>query len=357
MRTFIYLLLSVFSLGSLQAQDQFENRVKEIKIQITNISTEEKAKLQKEVEDINKKLERKEITSSEAEKQKNERAQSCADRIEKRVRPLEEELQRIVKGEVENAEVKSNDNPIDDIKSEIDESMSDIKTTIKEKKNRKKSKSENLTTSQFVFAFGLNNILTDGKLNSISNNGIKAGTSRFYEWGVTWKSRLSQNSPLLNIKYGLSLTYNNLRPENNTYFVKSVNQTVIQPFGKDLYTEPYFRTTNLVIPVHLEFDFSKKMIKDDQPIIKTQRSLRIGLGGYAGINTRTKQIYEYKEDGLRNTITSKGDWNTNTFVYGLSGYIGYKNMSLYTKYDLNPFFANNNIKQNNVSLGLRFDFH
>lgn len=357
MRTLIFLLVTVLSYGTMQAQPPFESRVKWIKEQIASISAEEKAKLQKEIEEINKKLERNEISGLEAEKQKNESAMACADRIESRVSPLEEELQQMVKEEVENSESQTTINPIEEIKTELDDSLADIKISIKDKKNKKKFKSENRTTTQFVFALGLNNALTDGELNSINDNGIKTGTSRFYEWGLTWKTRLSETSPLLNLKYGLSLTYNNLRPDNNNLFVKMGNQTFLENYPIELYSEPYFRMTNLVIPVHLEFDFSKKIKKEDVTVIKTQKSLRIGIGGYAGINTRTKQIYEFKEDGLKNEIISKGNWNTNSFIYGLSGYIGYKKISLYTKYDLNPIFSNNPVKQNNVSLGIRFDFH
>ena len=44
-------------------------------------------------------------------------------------------------------------------------------------------------------------------------------------------------------------------------------------------------------------------------------------------------------------------------LYTVSAYLGYGQTSLYVKYDLNPMFKNNNIDQNNVSLGIRFDFN
>ena len=53
----------------------------------------------------------------------------------------------------------------------------------------------------------------------------------------------------------------------------------------------------------------------------------------------------------------KGDFNVNKFGYGLSTYVGYGATSLYLKYDLNPLFNDNVVKQNNVSLGVRFDFN
>ncbi|NJW55231.1 hypothetical protein HC175_20155, partial [Salinimicrobium sp. CDJ15-91] len=51
----------------------------------------------------------------------------------------------------------------------------------------------------------------------------------------------------------------------------------------------------------------------------------------------------------------KGDYNTNEFIYGLSGYVGFGGTSLYVKYDLNPIFKDPNPELNNISVGLRFD--
>ena len=72
---------------------------------------------------------------------------------------------------------------------------------------------------------------------------------------------------------------------------------------------------------------------------------------------KSKQILKYDDNNLNATERLKGDFNTTDFIYGLSSYIGYKSTSLYLKYDLNPLFKNNSVKQNNISLGLRFDFN
>lgn len=374
MKPFIYLFVMFFSLaGVVNAQsDRFEDRIKEIKNDIEIITAQEKATLEEEVAEINAKLKEKKITESEAELQKRAKAEACADRIEARIEPLERELQRLVKGEVEAQESDADimedvmedvEEDIEDAKEDIEEAKQDIKEAMDDfkisigKKNRKKNRSESRTTSQFVFAFGINNLANDGSLNEIENNGIRASNSRFYEWGWTWKTRLLENSPLLNLKYGPSLTYNNLRPENNQYYVKNDGQTVLANHPQTLTDEAYFRTINLVLPVHLEFDFSKKRMHDDQAVVKTQKGFRVGAGGYAGLNVRSKQILEYKSDGLTTEQETRGDYNVNSFVYGVSGYVGYKDISVYVKYDLNPLFQDNAIDQNNVSLGLRFDFH
>lgn len=367
----LFLLFSLFS----YTQSAFENRIKMIKNDIEIIKLQEKETLRLEVEAINARLDKGEITSSEAEIQKKAVAEKCADRIESRIEPLEKEIQALVKGEVEDK-----DDRIDNLDDEDDEDQEDEENEkdddeeeYRDKKKReidfdgfsidwkprkhKKYRGESRTTTQFVFAFGLNNLVTDGDLGSIEDNGIKLSNSRFYEWGWTWKTRLAQNSPFLNLKYGLSFTYNNLRPENNQYYIKTGDKTVLANHPESLRDEPYFRTINMVVPVHLEFDFSKKRMSEESAIIRTQKTFRMGIGGYAGINIRSKQLLEYKADGLETEQTTRGDYNTSDFIYGLSAYFGYKDVSLYTKYDLNPLFTDNDTDQNNISLGLRFDFH
>src|SRR5690606_16482910 len=122
--------------------------------------------------------------------------------------------------------------------------------------------SESRTTSQFVLAVGLNNLETN---NSVAHSDYSIWGSHFYEWGVTWNTRIFKNSNLLHAKYGLSLMYNNLRPTDNRYFTEDGDQTNLEVSGIDL-DDSRFRNVNLVVPVHLEFDFTKKEIRDDKTI-------------------------------------------------------------------------------------------
>jgi len=114
----------------------------------------------------------------------------------------------------------------------------------------------------------------------------------------------------------------------------------------------------LVAPLHLEFDFSKNKTKDGKPFFQSHQSFRLGLGCYAGLRLKSKQFQLFDDgNGHKVTLREKGDFNVNNFIYGISGYIGYNQTSLYVKYDLNPMFENNTVKQNNISLGVRFDLN
>ena len=98
-------------------------------------------------------------------------------------------------------------------------------------------------------------------------------------------------------------------------------------------------------------------MKDGLKSFSTHQSFRFGIGGYLGLRVKSKQKLEYNIDGNDVYEKALGSFNVNDFIYGVSTYIGYKSTSLYLKYDLNPIFKDNVVKQNNISLGIRLDLN
>jgi len=342
MRNFtIYLILFFFLVVSkVVGQETFESQAKKIADKIEKITKDEKEILKQEVEAVNVQLSEGKITQEQAEKRKKELAEARAVIIEEKVTLAQNELNDLVQAKVDG---------------KIKEDSSKVyMISFKHKKRDKDSiYGEKRTTSQFVFAMGLNNTLADGKLQ---DSNYRFMGSHFYEWGFTYNSRLLKNDNLLHAKYGLSLMYNNIRPTDNRSFVVDGDQTNLVTNPTHL-TESRFRNVYLAVPVHLEFDFTKAEENNGKTYFKTHKSFRFGIGGYAGINVKSKQILKFEEEDLKYKTTVKGDYNVNNFVYGLSSYIGYRELSLYFKYDLNPLFENNLVKENNISLGLRVDLN
>ena len=152
--------------------------------------------------------------------------------------------------------------------------------------------------------------------------------------------------------------YNQLHATDNRVFADINNQTVLVDAGVETKAKrTYFKNVYFVVPMHLEFDFSKTKIVDDKKVFKSHTGARFGIGGFVGVNTNSKQFIEYEQNGYKFKELQKGDFNVNDFTYGVSTYIGYKQTSLYLKYDLNPIFKNNPVDQNNISLGIRFDWN
>ncbi|WP_291285813.1 hypothetical protein [Flavobacterium sp.] len=338
----IHLVILVFLFVSkVLGQETFESRAKKIAHKIEKVTKEEKENLKVEVEAVNVQLSEGKITHEQADKRKKELAEARAVIIEEKVTAAQNELSDLVQQKVDG---------------KIKEQDSSRTYTIRWNTKRWSKDSihgERRTTSQFVFAAGLNNMMVDGKLQ---DSKYKFTGSHFYEWGITYNTRLMKNDNLLHAKYGLSLMYNNIRPRDNKYFVVNGNQTELQTNAIHL-DESRFRNVYIAVPIHLEFDFSRPKVSNGKTYFRTHDSFRFGIGGYAGINVKSKQILKYDQDDLDYKTTIKGDYNVNNFIYGLSSYIGYKEMSLYVKYDLNPLFKNNTVKENNISLGLRFDFN
>lgn len=348
MRNFIfYLALILCAITSkLTAQETFESKARAIADKIEQVTLEEKLALKTAVEAVNVRLEKGEITAAQAATEKQALATETAAKIESRVNLLNDELRTLVQDKVDGRIAAS-----DSTKGKRYFSFSYGRNDIKGKKLEYKG--EKRTTSQFIFAIGLNNVVTDG---SVENSDFRFAGSRFYEWGFTYNTRLFKNDNLLHVKYGMSLMYNDLRPTDNRVFEKQGDQTVLVTSPVNL-ESARFRNVYLVAPLHLEFDFSKKEVKDDKTLFRTHKSLRLGVGGYAGIRIKSKQKIEYEIDDMEYDQKVKGDFNASNFIYGLSTYIGYRETCLYLKYDLNPLFQNNAIKQNNISLGVRFDLN
>lgn len=370
----LYVVVAVCLLvNKLSAQQtSFEDRVKLISNKIEAITREEKAALKTEIENVNKEFEAGTITKTQADEKKVQLAEVRSKNIETRIGLAQEELKEVVKqkvdGKIKSVEkeqfvISFRARQKDSIMYEgkkykisyqtTDSVYIDVKGVVKSIQ-RKRRLGESRTTSQFVLAVGLNNLVTD---KAVANSDYRYWGSHFYEWGITGNTRLMKNNNLLHLKYGVSVMYNNLRPTDDRLFVRNGGETDLETSAVNL-KDSRFRNVYLTAPVHLEFDFTKKRTdKDGKTIFKTHESVRFGIGGYAGFRVKTKQILKYSDEGHDITVKEKNGFNVNDFIYGVSTYIGYKETSLYLKYDLNPLFKDNAIKQNNISLGVRFDWN
>jgi len=329
-----------------QVKQTFEKQAINIASNIEKITKEEKEELKKEVDAVNDELANGTITKEEAERKKEALAKVRAINIEARVAKEQEKLEVLVQKQVDGQFAG-----LDTIKKPN-------KIILKWEKGDKdcvsKAKNEKRTTTQFVLAFGVNNLVTD---RAVANSDFYYWQSHFFEWGFTYNTRVFKNDNLLHLKYGFSVMYNNICPTDNRYFVPGDNnQTNLEVFPYEL-EDSRFKNVYLVAPLHLEFDFSGNKSKNGNSSFSTHKGVRFGIGGYGGLRIKSKQKMYYNIDDDKIRIKTKGNFNANDLIYGVSTYLGYKETSLYLKYDLNPLFENNEVDQNNISLGVRFDFN
>jgi len=162
-------LLCLFASKAI-AQQTFEQRAKAIALRIESITKEEKDALKEEVEAVNKLLDRGEISLEEADKRKLELAEVRAKNIETRVGMEEAKLTDLVREKVDGKLPSEGRRTAFSIYWEKDSPRRD---------SIRNDRSESRTTSQFVFAVGLNNVVTDGDLSSVEGSDYRVWGSHF----------------------------------------------------------------------------------------------------------------------------------------------------------------------------------
>jgi len=341
----IVLLFITLSVGVF-AQDNSQ-QIKTLEKLKTVVEQEEKEMLKEEVEAINTRLDNDELTLQEANALKKEMAEKRAKNIENRINIINNKIE-LLKRNDENVDLDDDDRIIISIGDGDDENS----TIYIGRKKSKDIKYDRRTTSDLVFGIGFNNALIEGE--KLDDSPYKLGGSGFVELGWAWKTRLLENSNAIRLKYGFSIMWNKLDIKDNKYLVNNNGQISLEDFSTNL-NKAKFRTTQLVFPVHFEFGPSKKIEKETYYRYSTRNQFKFGVGAFGGFNIGTLQKLKYKVDGRGVKDKLKGGYNTTDLVYGLSGYVAINDIAVYVKYELSPIFKNQAIKQNNISLGLRFD--
>lgn len=337
---FIFFLLSFI----LKAQETLNQKLDRLTNEIRVLVKQEKENLKLELENVDKQLDNKEIDKIKAIALKRSLSVASSEKIAAIVTQRSNEItaltQDIVKEALET-ETKTDTLPT--------KKRHEIAIDIKKKREKPWKQTDGVS----FFGFGLNNVLLDGSIASLDDSPYSIWNSNYFEMGQYYKTALGKESSLFNLTYGFALQWRELKLFDNQYQVDNGDDTVIAVHTADL-KKSKLRNTSIVVPIGFEFDFSEKKEVDGKIYPQRNENFKIGLGAFGGLRINTKQIIKYEppRDSKKEKIT--GDYNMNNLIYGLQGYIGYKDYTLILKYDINPLFKNTDTQ--NVSLGLRFEF-
>ena len=360
-RLIIYLILSM-SFATLQGQNKevdsiraakMENKISDLMEDRGKVEEQEKSILKLKISKINKRLDNKEITAAEAEDFKKKAAKTAALNIQNRREIIDQKIELLKRNGYDAYQYRRDDEGNRLIlRIGGDDSTSESFIYIGDRAGDKPRKYDRRTTEDIVFAVGFNNALIDGV--SLDDSPYKLGGSGFVELGYAWKTRIFEYTNFWRFKYGFSFMWNKFDIKDNNFLVNTDSDISLQEFPVEL-NKAKFRTTNLVFPMHIEFGPSKKIEKENYFRYSTRNKLKVGLGGYAGLNIGSMQKLKYRENGNREKDKQRGGFEVSEFVYGLSSYLAWGDVALYVKYDLNPLFKDQVVDQNNISVGVRFD--
>ncbi|MEM9361080.1 MAG: hypothetical protein AAGA43_00525 [Bacteroidota bacterium] len=346
---------------NLTAQEKFERKIEVLEAQKERITEQEKEALKEEVKEINRRYDRGKITLEEANELKEKAAKRRALNIENRIAIIDNKIAFLNRNKDAGIELEGLD---EESWIQFEETDDDIIFGIRlSKENNRRIKYDKRTTSDIVLAFGLNNALIRGE--SFSNSPYQYLGSRFFEIGYAWNTRLLRDKGWLRLKYGVSFQFNGLKPTGNRIFTQTgdgsfptvVLTTIPDGNGGALeLTKSKYRMDSFIIPVHFEFGPASKKEYGNYTRYSTYRKFKVGVGGYFGFNYRNIQKIrgETRNDQIIG-FSSAGNGENQRTIFGLSSYAGFGDASLYFKYELTQIFPGPSVKQNNISLGLRFD--
>ena len=346
----LFITLGLLSF-TLVAQEDYQKEIEELKQQKEEIEIQEREALKKEVEDINKRLDQGSITIEEAKLLKSGAAKRRALNIEDRQGIIDNRIALLERNEGEIIEGEKEQNIWEEGVG-VTVNVGDDEVEIFDSKNRF-PKYDRRTYSDFIIAFGLNNVIPEG--GSLNDSPYSAWRSRYFEIGWAWRTRVFNNSNFMRFHYGLSFTFNGLRNTSNFYYTPNDEGEIVREIFPVSLNKSKLRTDNLIVPLHFEFGPSRRTETETRVRYSIRRQLRIGVGGYGGINLGTRQKLKYRVDGQRIKEKSAGIFDPNQFVYGLSGWIGVGCVQFNVRYDLQTILKNSEIQENNISFGLRFE--
>ena len=316
------------------------------------IKDEVKEELKDRIKTINKKLDDGALDHVEAEKQKRAIAEQKAKDIEERQEIARIFYQYAKRNDIDNiceVELPVIKEDYEKWISQVEENEDEFK--IHEHVESMREEYNYVYYSRPIVSFGFNNTFSEGSF--LKDPTHKFAGSRYFEFGWQWSRNLFRKSNRLRFDYGISMQYNGIKPKDELVFIKNGQQTELQEFGQDL-DKSKFRMTNLILPLHIELTDSKKRFEDGDMTF-TKPSFKVGFGGFVGVNFSTLQKLKYEEDDNSFKLKQRGDFNTETFIYGVNAFIGTDNLQLFGQYNLNPVFSKNPIDEHNFQLGVRLE--
>ena len=205
--TYFVVVIMCFIANTMVAQENYKDKIEALEEQKEKITLEEKEALKVEVGTINKRLEKSEISTDEANKFKEEVALKRALNIENRLAIIDNEIALLERNKGEVLSVEKDDNSWDDndgvtIRIDGDEwEITDNKYGWPKYGRR--------TYSDFIVAFGLNNAIIEGQ--SLNDTPYKVWGSRFFEIGWAWRTRVFKKTNAVRFHYGFSFQFNGLK--------------------------------------------------------------------------------------------------------------------------------------------------
>lgn len=204
-----------------------------------------------------------------------------------------------------------------------------------------KKKVKKRTSNHFHIDFGLNNMVEKNSQISSEPYRLNNWASRYIALSSIKKVRFGKNKGPVNFQFGAEFAWNNLMFEDDIT-IRKMDGAAEWVEYMDQTTPANLRITNDIparkgklaiatvgIPILFGLDLGK------------EEDVQIAAGGYVNYKLSSWAKTVYFDEGDREKVKDRSDYNLNDWRYGVMATFSYKGLSIFGKYDLSPLFNKN----------------
>lgn len=204
-------------------------------------------------------------------------------------------------------------------------------------------KSYKATRFNFDLDLGLNNFLNS---NSQQVPDLKPLGSRYVSINWHLNSQIGGRKSPLYLVSGLEFAFNNYMFDRNFVIEEDVNDVTF--FRREMeinYDKVKLTHSSVNVPLMPMLKFKRQNGKE---------GFKLGAGPFVGYRLGAHSKFKFEDSGRTQKEKVRSSYNLSDFQYGLTGVIGYGNLDLFVKYNMNDLFKDNRGPDANViSFGLR----
>lgn len=351
MKVKILLLAMLSSFAT--AQTTLDDQMKSYTQKVNSIVSTEKANMKSETDKIDDDFSSGKITKAEQIAQKEAVSKKYETIINEKIENERQQLENITKTAVTNSVYNTK---MDTVKSKDVFVFSSKGLSIKKSG---KSPAQYLNSSSLNVAYAFANLTKDkGSFNPFENDSeMRIGNSHSVEVQFRKDRQLGSFTSPWFIRYGLAYRTDTYMPKRPQVFVQENSQLFLDNFENGRLKRSKLRNVYLTIPVEFQLYLNPKYTEYDgkQYLDAKKKMWKIGLGAYAGINTRSiVKVKYYNENDHFKKYDYTLDDGVNAFLFGGKFSLGYGGVNLFIKKDFTPIFNDRALlpNKNGIQIGI-----
>lgn len=349
MKTKIALIIAVIAFSYTFAQENPHMKLYSQKID--SIVVSEKAKLDTELNEIDKNFKENKISAEEKQKQRLEIASKYEHIINEKVDAQQSELEDATKSMVKNAVLGKRDT-LQAGKNEFAIEFGRIKVKLNKDKKTPEDYLRNIELSANMT--GVNLTSKDqpfkffNKDSDVRNTVINSSNLI-----LRYESQVGGFTSPVFYRLGLGLRTDKYVPKYGKVFAQGNNILFVKDFDRGNLRKTSMTNSYIVIPVDLKFVLNPKYIDFNgvKYLDNKKAQLNIVAGIYGGVRVESVMYNKFSNENSKRIVERERVMQgVNNFIFGGKLGIGYGGLNLFIQKDLIPIF--NNAAQLNKKYGL-----